>query len=173
MKTRIYSLPSADWSLVLKVTMKALTQKQLLLYSTDEVIQDVLQEVGWAGSIDFASVDALMVVDANLASLKSDPAVKRHVTYEVYQNTSNQWVGRVAIAYAHEGMFDWKTTRYRTYTRVYLPQGTQLLGVEGSWFNDITQNPGRAKGSVDVVEESGFISFGAFTSVEPGQKIMH
>ncbi|TAL49693.1 DUF4012 domain-containing protein [Patescibacteria group bacterium] len=170
MKTRLYSLSSAQWPSVLDVTMKALTQKQLLFYSTDPAIQNVLQEVGWAGRVTSDSVDTLMVVDANLASLKSDPAVERQVTYEVFQNASDQWVGRVAMRYAHKGTFDWKTTRYRTYTRVYLPSGTRLLGVEGSWLNDKTQNPSGAKGPVDVMEELGRTSFGAFTSVEPGEE---
>ena len=170
MKTRLYALPSANWSSVLEVTMQALVQKQLLLYSADGAIQNVLQQVGWAGSVDSTSVDTLMVVDANLASLKSDPAVEREVTYEVYQNASDQWVARVAIRYTHGGTFDWKTTRYRTYTRVYLPIGTELLSVDGSWLNDKTQNPTRAKGPVDVVEELGLTSFGAFTSVEPGEE---
>ncbi|MBI4256981.1 DUF4012 domain-containing protein [Candidatus Uhrbacteria bacterium] len=169
-KTRLYALPSASWSSVLEVTLQALAQKQLLLFSTDEAIQNMLQEVGWAGSVDSTTVDTLMVVDANLASLKSDPVVARDVTYEIYQNASEQWIGRVAIHYKHNGTFDWKTTRYRTYTRVYVPMGTEFLSVEGSWLNDKTQNPTKAKGSVDIVNELGLTSFGTFTSVEPGEE---
>jgi hypothetical protein len=92
------------------------------------------------------------------------------VTYEIYQNASAQWIGRVAIHYQHQGTFDWKTTRYRTYTRIYLPTDTEFLSVEGSWLNDKTQNPSRAKGKVDVVDELGLTSFGTFTSVEPGEE---
>ena len=170
MKSHLYSLSSAQWPAVLEATQEALREKQLLLYSTDESIQEVLTEVRWAGSVESSTVDTLMVVDANLASLKSDPAVGRRLAYEVYQNASNQWVGRVSIRYTHNGSFDWKTTRYRTYTRVYLPEGTELLSVEGSWVNDKTQNPTGAKGSVDIVDEFGLTSFGTFTSVEPGEE---
>ncbi len=170
MKSRLYALTAAQWPPVFEATMLALQEKQFLLYSTDEEVQSVLSKVGWAGSIDSSSVDRLMVVDANLASLKSDPAVKRDVTYEVYENASGQWVGRVSIHYNHTGTFDWKTTRYRTYTRVYMPMGTKLLNVEGSWLNDKTQNPTKAEGPVDVVDELGLTSFGTFTSVEPGEE---
>ncbi|MBI4435724.1 DUF4012 domain-containing protein [Candidatus Uhrbacteria bacterium] len=170
MKTRLYSLPSAQWPAVLAATQKALREKQLMLYSTDESIQDVLTKVRWAGSVESATADTLMVVDANLASLKSDSAIERGVTYEVYQNASDQWVGRVSIRYVHNGVFDWKTTRYRTYTRVYLPTGTEFLNVEGSWLNDKTQNPTRNEGPVDIAEELGLVSFGTFTSVEPGEE---
>lgn len=170
MKSRLYALPAVQWPAVYEATQLALKEKQLLLYSTDETLKNVLIHAGWMGSVDSTTVDTLMVVDANLASLKSDPVVERDVIYEFYQNTSEQWVGRVAIHYKHTGTFDWKTTRYRTYTRVYLPMGTELLNVEGSWLNDKTQNPTRSMGTIDVVDELGLTSFGAFTSVEPGEE---
>ncbi|MCR4314512.1 MAG: DUF4012 domain-containing protein [Candidatus Uhrbacteria bacterium] len=170
MKTRLYSLSSQEWPEVLNASQKALREKQVLLYSTDKEIQQVLMQVGWSGEVTSGKTDTLMVVDANLASLKSDPFVERDVTYELFQNTSGQWLGRVSIHYKHHGSFDWKTTRYRTYTRVYLPMRTQLLGVEGSWLNDKTQNPTQAAGPVDVVDELSLTSFGTFTSVEPGEE---
>ncbi|MEK7620157.1 MAG: DUF4012 domain-containing protein [Patescibacteria group bacterium] len=170
MKTRLYSLSSQEWPEVFEASQTALREKQMLLYSTDTEIQEVLVQVGWAGEITSETADALMVVDANLASLKSDPAVERSVAYELFQNASDQWLGRVSIRYTHNGSFDWKTTRYRTYTRVYLPVGTELLSVDGSWLNDKTQNPTRATGPVDVVDELGLTSFGTFTSVEPGEE---
>lgn len=168
MKSRLYALPVAQWSAVVDASRKGLTQKQLLLYSTDASVQEVLTRAGWAGAIVPRTADALMVVDANLASLKSDPAVSRAITYEAFPNSSGQWIGRVSIAYDHRGTFDWKTTRYRTYTRVYVPAGSELLVVSGNWLNDKTQNPARALGTVDTVEELGLVSFGTFTSVEPG-----
>ena len=132
MKTRLYSLSSQEWPEVFEASQTALREKQMLLYSTDTEIQEVLVQVGWAGEITSETADALVVVDANLASLKSDPAVERSVAYELFQNASDQWLGRVSIRYTHNGSFDWKTTRYRTYTRVYLPVGTELLSVDGS-----------------------------------------
>ncbi len=170
MKARLYALPSASWQKVFDVTQKALDEKQLLLFSSVGEVENVITRLGWGGSVDSTTVDALMIVDANLASLKSDPAVKREVTYTLEKDSSDQWIGRVSIHYIHTGDFDWKTTRYRTYTRVYLPVGTELIDVEGSWLNDKTQNPTGAKGPVDVEQELGLTSFGTFTSVEPGEE---
>lgn len=170
MKTRLYRLPAARWSEVLEASKLALQQKQFLLYSEHEEVQEILEHVDWAGRVSYNSTDALMVVDANLASLKSDPVVKREITYELFRNTSNQWVGRVSIHYDHTGGFSWNTTRYRTYTRVFLPMGTEFLRAEGHWLNDKTQNPTGAKGEVDIVEDLNMISFGAFTSIEPGEQ---
>lgn len=170
MKSRLYSLSSQAWPNVFAVSQTALREKHLLLYSTNEEIQKIITQVGWSGEVTSSTADTLMVVDANLASLKSDPAVSREVTYEIFQNASDQWLGRVSIHYKHNGTFDWRTTRYRTYTRVYLPVGTEILSVEGSWLNDKTQNPTKTKGPVDVVDELGLRSFGTFTSVEPGEE---
>jgi hypothetical protein len=170
MKTRLYALPASEWQKVFEVTELALQEKQLLLFSTDPSDQNVIVKKGWGGAVDSQTVDTLMVVDANLASLKSDPAVDREMTYTIEQNTVDEWVAKVSIQYTHTGMFDWKTTRYRTYTRVYLPEGTELVDVEGSWLNDKIQNPTGAAGPVDVDHELGLTSFGTFTSVEPGEE---
>lgn len=170
MKTRLYSLSSQEWLKVFEVSRTAMREKQMLLYSADVEIQKVLTQVGWSADVTSGTADALIVVDANLASLKSDQAVERDVTYEIFQNASDQWLGRVSIHYKHNGSFDWKTTRYRTYTRVYIPAGTTFLGVKGSWLNDKTQNPTRAVGPVDMEVELGLMSFGTFTSVEPGEE---
>ncbi|HAU66276.1 MAG: hypothetical protein UT30_C0003G0035 [Candidatus Uhrbacteria bacterium GW2011_GWF2_39_13] len=170
LKTRLYQLPSKRWEEVLAITQKAFKEKQLLLYSANPQTQEILVNVGWAGSVSSSTSDTLMVVDANLASLKSDPAVERSTQYEVFKNASDQWIGRISIAYNHKGTFDWKTTRYRTYTRVYLPLGSKLIRSSGSWLNDKTQNPTKTIGSVDQMDELGFTSFGVFTSVEPGEQ---
>ena len=170
MKTRLYALPAQQWQEVFKVTELALQEKQLLLFSTDVTVQHVIVKNGWGGSVDSQTVDTLIVVDANLASLKSDPAVVRATTYTIEQDATDEWIAKVSIHYKHTGTFDWKTTRYRTYTRVYLPEGTELVDVEGSWLNDKMQNPTGAAGSVDVEHELGLTSFGTFTSVEPGEE---
>lgn len=170
MKTRLYALPAEQWQDVFEVTELALQEKQLLLFSTDASVQNVIVKKGWGGSVDSQTVDTLMVVDANLASLKSDSAVDREITYTIEQTVSDKWVAQVSIHYKHTGTFDWKTTRYRTYTRVYLPEGTELIDVEGSWLNDKMQNPTGAAGQIDVEHELGLTSFGTFTSVEPGEE---
>lgn len=159
MKSHLYALQAKQWPDVLAAIREALSEKQLLLFSTDEGVQRILTAAGWGGVLEASSPDTLMVVDANLASLKSDPVVNRHILYELYQNTTGQWLGRVSIRYTHTGDFDWKTTRYRTYTRVYLPQGTRFLRV-----------PIGAEDPVDIEDELGFTSFGAFTSIEPGDE---
>jgi len=172
MKSALFSLPISEWVHVLQATEAAIENKQFVLFNTDEDAQSVIQRVGWGGVIEPKTSDKIMLVDANLAALKTDPAVERHLTYEIERNDSGEYIGRVTVVYNHTGIFDWKTTRYRTYTRLYVPEGSELLGVQGSLLNDRTQNPTGAAGPVDTehdLAQAGFVTFGTFTSVEPGQ----
>jgi hypothetical protein len=168
-KTRLYALSLADWMRVMEVLQNSVENKQIALYSNNQEIEELLIHAGWAGRVVPNTPDHLMVVDANLASLKSDPAVDRHITYEINKNTQGEYVGTVTVDYHHAGTFDWKTTRYRTYTRLHVPLGSELIAVHGSLANDKIQNPSRAEGVIDVFEDLEMQVFAAFTSVEPGQ----
>ncbi len=167
-KARLYALPLLDWVRVFDAIASNVDGKQLVFYSADADTQEALTQVGWAGRMTSDSVDTLLVVDANLASLKSDPAALREIFYEI-DPSAEGFVATATIRYTHQGSFDWKTTRYRTYTRVFVPLGSVLLDSSGSLRDDKIKNPSGEEGQVDVSEELGFTTFGAFTSVEPGE----
>jgi len=166
---RLLRLSAEEWPTLLATLSKDFSQKQFMLYSADQKVEDALISAGWAGRIQPSATDVQMVVDANLASLKTDPVIHRKIQYEIFQNTSGQWIGRTTITYTHTGSFDWKTTRYRTYTRLYVPLGTSLIDTRGSLVNDHLLNPSGSEGTTDVGVDLGLTYFGTFTSVEPGQ----
>jgi hypothetical protein len=170
MKTRLYALPFLQWEEVSFATQRALREKQLLLYSQDEAVERMIARENFGGVIAPTTSDVIMVVDANLASLKSDPVVDRAITYSIARADSGEWVGRVDITYKHTGTFDWKTTRYRTYTRVLVPLGSEFVRAQGTLVNDRTKDSSGAPGTVDVFEDAGMQTFGAFTSIEPGDE---
>jgi hypothetical protein len=167
--TRLEALPSEKWPEFLEILSQNITQKHLALYSADQETQDALTTAKWAGRVLPSSADTLMFVDANLASLKTDPVVDRAISYEIFQNSQSDWIGRASITYTHTGSFDWRTTRYRTYTRLYVPLGTTLVHTKGSLANDPLLNPSGMEGETDVGVDMGLAYFGVFTSVEPGQ----
>lgn len=168
-KRRLFSLPLSELGTLIEITQKHLQNKQVAFYSSDQQIEEIFTRVGWGGRVLPETADVQMVVDANLASLKSDPVVKRTISYELGRSTTGDWVGRTTIQYNHTGSFDWKTTRYRTYARLYTPAGTQLVDVRGSLLNDSTLNPTGAEAHVDISEELGLTVFGTFTAIEPGE----
>ncbi len=166
-KKKLFALPVEDWGEVLRVSEEALLNKQLVFYSTDQELEQLFTDVGWGGRVLPQTADVQMVVDANLASLKSDPAVDRTITYQLGRSQTGEWVGRTTVRYDHMKGFDWKTTRYRTYTRLYVPFGSELISVQGAMLDDIIKNPSGSAGPVDEYDELGMSVFGAFISIEP------
>jgi len=126
-------------------------QKHILAYALDEELNDLLKEYEWSGKIKETSGDYLLWVDANLAALKTDYALERTLSYSL-RPQAEQYLARVEMEYIHKGKFDWRTSRYRTYARVYVPQGSQLVTT-----------------GFDQGEELGKTWFGKFITIEPGE----
>jgi len=157
MKERLLDLPLSQWPQMIKLISDNVSRKNILLYSNNPDIQKMIIENGWGGEIRHDWGDYLMVVDANMAALKTDAVIDRHISYSV-QEEKDKLVANLSLRYSHSGHFDWKTTRYRTYTRVYVPQGSRLVKATGF-----------TEGDVSTGEEFGKTYFGGFLSVEPGQ----
>jgi hypothetical protein len=102
-----------------------------------------------------------MVVDANLAAFKSDAVMKKNIDYRVNIET-DRISTLLRLNYQHNGGFDWRTTRYRSYTRVLAPFGSELKNITG--IN---------KDNDDFISYNDTILnkhvFGFFWSIEPGQ----
>ncbi len=154
---------------VIGIVHANLQEGHILLSMHDPALQRIILDHDWGGKMHDTSGDYLSVIDTNLASLKSDPAVERTVAYAVTPD-GDGYVGTVAITYDHKGGFDWKTTRLRSYTRIYVPAGTEFLGVAGAMENDRLKDPARRPGTADVAPELGRTSIGAFISIEPREK---
>ncbi len=140
----------------------------VVLYSVDDVLQSQFEAQQIAGRVLSSGGDALMWVDANLAALKTDQAIKRSLIYALHQDkNSKEWIGTATMHYVHTKDFDWKTTRYLTYARVFVPQGAQIKRVY------TTLNGGEQK-DVDMKKVSGGVElgkqwFGYYYFLEPKQ----
>lgn len=166
---RILDFPPSSWSDLFHVLHAGFAEKEIALMSFDDKTQAALEDTNWSGVINPAGADdVLMVVDANLAALKTDPVVDRQVEYKIEPHGSG-YRATTSITYAHHGSFDWKTTRYRTYTRVYAPLGSKLVTSSGTMKNDKVNDPSGSPGQVIVADELGMTSFGAFIAIEPGE----
>lgn len=111
--------------------MHSLESKDVQLYFDDADVARMITAVGWDGRMDeLWDKDYLMIVDANLASYKTDHVMKRSIDYDIdLSGTIPQAV--VTIHYENTATKkDWKTNDYQTYVRIYAPENT--------WFTDIT-----------------------------------
>lgn len=164
--SRILALPQKRWQELIAALSEALEEKHMLLYSKDHDLEQRIVNQNWGGAMQTFAVDGFAVVDANLAGLKTDSVIDRAISYDLTVTDASA-TATLKITYAHKGKFTQTTTRYRTYTRVYVPRGAALVSSEGVLRNDKLR--GAKPGTVDVGEEFGKTVFGAFTSVEPGE----
>lgn len=154
----LLNLPASKWPSILNVATVSLDQADMLVYAKDPAVQKILDSRGWSGRTIGTDDDYLWVIDANLAALKTDGVMDKRVFYSVDFTDPAGPVATVRLRYTNTNrVFDWRYTRYRAYTRVYVPEGSELL----SW-SGISRNP-------DVLRELGKQVFGAFWVIEPGR----
>lgn len=140
-------------------------EKHIMIWHKDSELQNALEREGWAGRVINTNQDYLMYVDANLAALKTDHAMERALTYS-FEKEGNDIIANVTMQYKNKGVFDWRTTRYRTYARVFAPLGSQLIEVKGAMKNNKQED----NMAFDSGEELGKTWFGAFIVIEPGKE---
>lgn len=153
------------WPKYFDLAHRMLLEKHILAYSIDPELQKVLVAKDWSGEMKMTSGDFLLWVDANMAALKTDKVMDRELVYSFAPTSSGKYIATAKMKYANKGSFTKFTTRYRTYARVYLPEGSQFISVAGSMKADKSSEPG----IVDQGVENGKQWFGTFISIEPGK----
>lgn len=156
LKAKLFNLPSSRWRELLNVFNEEAAKNNLLVFMRDEGLESIIREQGMSGEVKETAADYFFVVDANLAAFKTDAVMNKAISYSLEEKDGGLFA-KLRLSYSHHGGFDWKTTRYRTYTRVYVPLGSELINVEGM-----------SEGQAETGEEFGRTVFGAFISVEPG-----
>lgn len=143
-----------------KLFERLVRERHILLFSVDDQFMRALAAAGAAGRLVTPQGDYLLWADANLGALKTDHAMERALSYEV-ERSGDMFTATATMRYNHRGVFDWRTTRYRTFARIYVPDGAELIGT----FIDEKPLDGQ---DVSTGTELGKRWFGAFLSMEPG-----
>jgi hypothetical protein len=150
------------WSDYYQLSERMFQEKQVALYSTDAADQKIIAAKQWGGEMKQTTGDYLLWVDANLGALKTDAALQRDLSYTITP-VNGKYVATVTMKYTHTKALDWRTSRYLTYARLYIPQGSQLISSQG-----FTKNAAGVPNSpLDQGDENGRHWIGGFTSVEP------
>ena len=155
----------SHWAEYFKLADELTHEKQIMFYGKDANFQKDLVTRGWAGEVKQTDKDYLLWTDANLAALKTDRVIKRDLKYTIAQRNDGRLLATAEMTYNHTGVFDWRTTRYRTYARVFVPAGSELISYDGAMKWDRTSG----KGQVEQGDELGKHWFGAFIAIEPGK----
>ena len=120
---------------LVKIILADLKKKDIQLYFKDEKLQKQIEKATWGGRVDENwKGNYLMIVDANLASYKSDYHIRRSVEYAVdFSGGFPEAILKITYNHTAEER-DWMTKNYLTYLRVYVPNGSWFIA--GNNFND-------------------------------------
>lgn len=151
------------WSDYSKLTERMSKEKHIMAYTTNAQAQSIINAKDLAGKVKSVAGDYILWVDANLGAWKTDASLKRELSYSFVPVGTGKYLATLKMKYIHQGWFDWRTSRYRTYARVYLPPDSEFVGVKGSLARDRSAIPGQ----VDQGLEYDKKWFGTFTAVEP------
>ncbi|MFH1522801.1 MAG: DUF4012 domain-containing protein [Patescibacteria group bacterium] len=157
LKIKLFNLPSKRWLEIFNVVDENILEKNILVFFEDTQLQNFIKDLGGAGEVKTVNSDYLMIVDANMGALKTDAVMKKGISYNL-EKGSNGIYAKLKIDYAHHGFSDWKTTSYKTYSRIYVPLGSQLVETDGLDYE-----------KVEVSNEFGKTVFAAYISIEPGE----
>jgi len=163
LKNRLFALNTNRLVDLTSAFTSNIKNKNIQIYFNDSGSQSLVYELGADGAIKKANSDYLMVVDANLAAFKSDAVVRKGIVYNLKNNGSTV-DANLSLSYNHEGGFDWRTTRYRSYTRVFAPLGSKLISVKPAGSTKLET------ASISTFDDMTLEKtvFGFFFSVEPG-----
>ena len=158
LEKRLMSLPTKRWPEILNIIQDNIAKRNLQLYFDKDDEEQIATSLNLTGEIKNTNSDYLMVVDANLAAFKSDAVMKKNIAYNL-KSDGSKLIADVSLNYHHEGDFNWRTTRYRSYTRIYAPLGSKLINNGG--LDDFS-----------VIDDTllNKTVFGFFWTVEPGQE---
>jgi len=156
LEKRLMAMPAKRWPEILSIFQENAAKRNLQIYFNDDNQEQVAHQLNITGEIKNTDNDYLMVVDANLAAYKSDSVMRKNIAYQI-KNNDNQLAATVALTYKHEGDFNWRTTRYRSYTRIYAPLGSRLI--DNGHLDDFSTTD-------DTVLNKTV--FGFFWTIEPG-----
>ena len=163
MKTRLFSLPTNRLNEILSSLQKDIAAKNIQLYFANSDKETLIQSLKASGEVVKYNCnnDYLMVIDANLAAFKSDAVMQKDITYNLKYDKNTNLISSLVLNYKHNGDFNWRTTRYRSYTRVYAPFGSEFISLNG--LDEKTSDL-----SILNDEKLNKTVFGFFLEIEPG-----
>lgn len=118
-----------------------LSQKQILIYSTNKDFQKIISSQHWSGEMLETKKDYLSVINTNINGYKTDGVVDERIDHLAEIQEDGSIINTVTIIRKHNGgndEYEWFNKVNADYMRVYVPLGSKLLEAEGQTreFND-------------------------------------
>lgn len=116
-----------------------LEQKDIMLWFRDWQMQNFFEDMGVAGDVlqlpeDFSG-DYLAVVNANIASGKTDAVISQNISLKSSINSDGRIVNELAVTRSHDGAGEsdwWYSVPNRNYLKILVPENSGLLSIAGN-----------------------------------------
>lgn len=170
---------------------KTFQEKHALFYFSDSVLQEKVENMGWAGRMRNTAWDYLMVVNTNIAGGKSDRKIQEEITHASEVDTDGSIINIVKIRRMHTGVKreDFSGVRNVNWMRVYVPLGSKFIEARGfkqpdkeyfdspeEWWSadpDVALEESEVmrdiKSRTKIYNESGKTVFANWSMVDPGE----
>lgn len=125
--------PKEKMPALLDSIFKSVIEKHVLFYLHDETAQMAVEGFNIAGKLNESyDGDYLHISDSNLGGRKSNLYVKQEVEQEITVLKDGTLEKTVTITYKNPEKFDgWLNSVLPNWVRIYVPEGSTLLAVEG------------------------------------------
>jgi len=188
-------LPSLKQKEAIETIFNGMAEKHILIYFTDQDLENFAKEEGWAGDLISTDNDYLSAVSSNINGFKTDRMIEESISHQAEIQKDGSIIDTVKITRKHLGgktEYDWFNRVNANYFRLYVPLGSELLSVEGQTFEDqrppidYKKNGFKTDPLVESIEsrmvidkktntriaiESGKTVFGNWTYVSPGETV--
>lgn len=124
-----------DWPKIAKALDRALNEKHFLLFFHDPLLQNLVSQHGWDGSLNRQTLsleertnrDFVAFIEANLGGNKANRFLSRQISQEVTLDKEKNVHHRLSLTFQNNSPADtWPAGPYKNYLRFYLPLGSRL-----------------------------------------------
>lgn len=151
---------------LLKLVFNELSQKQLLLQSNNETIEQSILTMNWGGKVSESDSDYLYINNANITDTnlnknwgaKTSLKIKESIDYQI-NNIDGALTSDLTLMRSHTGSYQWPDGVNINWTRILVPQGSVLQTAELNG-KDITSQ-------IEIGAEAGKTYFGLWINTNP------
>lgn len=131
----------SDMAKTFNILLESLNEKQILIYSKNWAVEEVLSENRWSGEILNTPKDYVSVINTNINGFKTDGIVDEEIYHQAEIQPDGTIVDNLTVTRTHKGgdtPYDWWNKVNSDYMRVYVPKGSRLISASGQTreFND-------------------------------------
>jgi hypothetical protein len=159
----------------IEALQKALVLKQVMLYATNDELQQKITAFNWGGSIASSDRDYLALVASNLGGTKTDTYLKDALTVRTNISPDGGIINTVTLTRTNP-LPNSESTKNTSYIRLYVPNGSELI--ESSGFSivnlpDTKSLPGKLDPDVATEEAATVRNLvnGSYISTEASKTV--